>query len=124
MKKILLFALLAVSCQKADIKPNEEKATGKIPTLPSYTITWFDHWNMDLTERRYVDLGKLKEYPDSIDVIILSDNGQEFNLQIAGGYYWNDGKLWLWRHDWFDNPFFDNSNFDDGVMNRGYIITY
>ena len=122
MKKILLFALLAVSCQKVDIQPNEEK--GKLPDPQVYTITWFDHWNMDIIERRYVDLGKLKEYPDSIDVIILSDNGQEYNLKTAGGYYWNDGKLWLWRHDWFDNTFFDNTDFDDGYMNRGYIIIY
>ena len=120
MKKLLLLALLAVGCQKEDIKPIEEK----IPNPQLYTITWFDHWNMDLAERRYVDLGKLKEYPDSIDVIIIADNGTEHNILNGGGYYWNDGKLWLWRHDWFDNPYFDNTDFNDGYMNRGYIIIY
>ena len=125
MKKLLLFGLIALaSCQKADIKPIEKD---RVPA-PITQIVWFDHWNMDLIEMRYFDIeqhiGKLKGNYPQIDVVIVSDNGQEYNLNDGGGYWWNDNKLWMHRTDWYDNGIFDNEQFNDGYMNRGYVIIY
>ena len=123
-KSILLLALAFVSCEKADIKPNLDK--GKLPDPQVYEIVWFDHWNMDKIEMRYVDLGKIKgDYP-TVDVIIVGDDGTETNLNEGGAHWWNAGKLWLMCHDEFHTDgIFDNTNYDDTtVLNRGYILIY
>lgn len=122
MKKILLFALLAVSCQKVDVQPTEEKSLLPVPQLPETQIVLpLPAWNMKVIEHRFVDLGKIKPIPDSTEVYIIGDDGSLHNLLEGGGHYWYGGKLWVYR---LYDGLFNNLNFSSEDQDRGYIIIH